>query len=230
MKEATNGSLGSGDELTGSADLAKTAVDDHADALGQGGCVLEVVGDEEDGDAEPSEEVVELRPDIGLGVGVECGERLVEQQHVRVARERARERDPLAFSAGEIRWPGSFQMPDREPVEVLVGRVALRVFDVLADGQMREEGVVLEDETDTAPVRGERDSLAPSNQGSPSDVIRPEAGLTSPAIALRTVVFPAPDGPTRAIVESTSRLSRRLKARRGTTISSRVSVAMSVRF
>ena len=157
MKEATNGSLGSCDELAGSADLAKTAVDDHADALGQRGGVLEVVGDEQDGDAEPSEEVVQLRPDVGLGVGVERGERLVEQQHVRVARERARERDPLALAAGEIRRPGSFQVPDREPVEVLVGRVALRVFDVLADGQVREERVVLEDETDTAPVRGERD-------------------------------------------------------------------------
>ena len=145
------------DELTGSADLAKTAVDDHADALGQGGCVLEVVGNEKDGDAEPSEEVVELRSDVGLGVGVECGERLVQQQHVRVAGERARERDPLAFTAGELRWPGSFQVPDREPVEVLVCRMALRVFDVLPDGQMREERVVLEDETDTAPVRRERD-------------------------------------------------------------------------
>ena len=52
------------------------------------------------------------------------------------------------------------------------------------------------------------------------------ADIDPVAIAHSTVVFPAPDGPTRASVESTSRLSRRLKDRRGTTISSRVSVAM----
>ena len=51
----------------------------------------------------PREQVVELGADVGLRVRVERGERLVEEQHVRVARERAGERDPLALAAGELR-------------------------------------------------------------------------------------------------------------------------------
>ena len=35
------------DELVGSCELAQASVDDHADLVGERGCVLEVVGDED---------------------------------------------------------------------------------------------------------------------------------------------------------------------------------------
>ena len=42
-------------------------------------------------------------------------------------------------------------MGDLEAIEVLVGRVTARVLDVLADGEVREQRVVLEDEADPPP-------------------------------------------------------------------------------
>ena len=38
-------------------------------------------------------------------------------------------------------------------------------------------------------------------------LVRPALGLTSPAIAPRTVLLPEPEGPTSAVVSATSRLS-----------------------
>ena len=96
------------------------------------------------------------------------------EQDLRVARERARERDALALAAGEAPRAGALEMRDPEAVEVLVGRVAARVLDVLADGQMREERVVLEDEPDAAAGRGQGDvARLASNQTSPPDAMRP---------------------------------------------------------
>ena len=140
------------DELAGRADLAQLPVDDHADAVGERGRVLEVVGDEQDGDLEPGEELLQLRPDVRFRVSVERRERLVEQQDVRVAGERARERDALALAAREVRR--AVRVRDARSRS---GRGTRRpcgagVLDVLADGQVREERVVLEDEPDASPV------------------------------------------------------------------------------
>src|SRR5215471_17552079 len=102
---------------------------------------------------------MELGAYAGFGVSVERGERFVEQQHVGLAGKCTGKRDPLAFAAGEIRGPRPFQMADREAVEVLVRGTMPRVLDVLSDGQMREERVVLEDETDSPAIRWERNVL-----------------------------------------------------------------------
>ncbi len=48
-------------------------------------------------------EVLERALDERLGLGVERGRRLVEQQHPRVAHERARDREPLALAARQAR-------------------------------------------------------------------------------------------------------------------------------
>ena len=53
-------------------------------------------------------------------VRVERGERLVEQQHRRVARERAGERDPLPLAAGKLARPSAREVRDPEPLEELV--------------------------------------------------------------------------------------------------------------
>src|SRR5262249_42116108 len=148
-----------GDEVRRSADLAQVPFDDHPDPCCEGGRVFEVVRDEENGDGEGAQELVKLRANTRLGVGVEGRQRLVEQQHVRVAGERAGEGDSLTLPAREVRRPGSFEMPDRESVEVLVGPVAACVLDVLANGEMREERVVLEEEADAPVVWAEGDAF-----------------------------------------------------------------------
>ena len=86
---------GGGDELGGRPGLEKRAVDDDADRVGERGGVLEVVRDDDRGQVELAEVLVQLEADAGLRVGVERGERLVEEEHVGLARERAGEADAL---------------------------------------------------------------------------------------------------------------------------------------
>ena len=231
MNEATNGSFGRPTSSPGVPDLTKLAVDDHADAAGERRGVLEIVGDEQDGDVEAGEQLLQLRADVGFRVGIERRERLVEQQHLRVTGERARERDALALPAGEVARARALEVADREAVEVLVGLVTAAVLDVLADGQVREERVVLEDEPDRVAGPGRarcprRRRTRPRRRSgcdptAAARARRPRAGRSS---SPRPTARPGPSS------RSTSRLSRRLKDRRGTTISSRVSLAMSVRF
>ena len=103
---------------------------------------------------------------------VEVRERLVEQQDARVRRERPGEGDALLLAAGDLghapvlepREPG-----ERERLGDARGRSAARRApaalepegDVLADGHVREERVVLEDHAEAAALgRGGRDVLA----------------------------------------------------------------------
>ena len=72
------------------------------DPVGEQDRFIDVVGDEDDG-------LLFLRPDrldlglqLGAGEGVERRQRLVEQQHFGIQRERARDGDALAHAAGEL--------------------------------------------------------------------------------------------------------------------------------
>ena len=187
------------DEIRRAPVLAQPAVDDHADLRRERRGVLEVVGHEQRRDLEPGEQLLQLGAHLDARVRVERGERLVEEKDRRVARERAGERDALTLAAREAARPRVREVPDPEPLEVLVCRVAPRVLDVGAHREMREERVVLEDEADAPPLGRQRRRPCSNHVSSPHR-IEPPLGRTSPAIALRTVLFPAPDGPTRATV------------------------------
>ena len=158
MNEATNGSLGWATRSPGVPVWRSSPSTITPTSVGQRRCVLEVVGDEQDGDVEAGEQMLQLRADVGLRVGVECGERLVEEQDLRVAGQGAREGHALALAAGEVAGVGALEMPNRETVEVLVGLVTPAVLDVLTHGQVREERVVLEDEPDRRRSGGQRDA------------------------------------------------------------------------
>ena len=153
MKEATKASVGSVDELAGGCELAQLSVDDHADLVGERRGVLEVVRDEDGRQRKLVQELLELGAHGALRVGVERRERFVEQDHARAAGERAREGDPLPLAARERRRLGVGEMGDAEALEIFVGALLARVGDVLADRQVREERVFLEDEADAPLVR-----------------------------------------------------------------------------
>ena len=140
------------DELGRGRELAQPAVDDHADLLGERGGVFEVVRDEDRRQRELVQQLLQLRAHRSFRVGVEGGERFVEQDHAGPARERAGERDALALATGERRRPSVREVRDAESFEVLVGALLAGVGDVLADGQVREERVFLEDEPDSPLV------------------------------------------------------------------------------
>ena len=173
MNEATNESAGCATSSLGVPDWRSRAVDDDADLVGERRRVLEVVRDEQRRDLEPGEQLVQLGADRRLRVRVERGERLVEEQHLRVAGERAGERDALPLAAGELAGMRVREVPDPEPLEVLVGRVPARVLDVRrarsGAGRARSPGR----RARRAAAPAQVDAAAASNQTSSSTAIAP---------------------------------------------------------
>ncbi|GAB3841905.1 hypothetical protein GCM10029963_14000 [Micromonospora andamanensis] len=116
------------------------------------------MGDQQGGAAVVGEVVLELGAGVESGTGVEGGERLVQQEQGRFDGEGTSQRHPLGLPAGEVpRFAsGVFGEPDPGqpvrcplsgpvPVEALAARPER---DVVQGGQVREEQVVLEDDTD----------------------------------------------------------------------------------
>ena len=137
-----------GDELRRRRELAERAVDDHADLVRERRGVLVVVRDEERGEGELAQELVQLASHLRLRVRVECRQRLVEEQDGRLPRKSARECDALALTAGERAGPRVGDVRDAEPLEQLVDARLSGVCDVRAHAQVRKERVFLEDEPD----------------------------------------------------------------------------------
>ena len=103
------------------------------------------------GSVELGEQVLQLAAHDAARVRVQRRQRLVEQQHRRVARERARERDALALAAGQrssasraARWA----MPKRSSSSST--RAVAAEGDVRPHGHVRKQRVLLEDEPDRA--------------------------------------------------------------------------------
>ena len=69
------------------------------DAIGENGCIVEVVCHEEDRKFELVEKLLQLEPERRTRVRIERRQRLVEEEHTGLARERTRESDPLALAA-----------------------------------------------------------------------------------------------------------------------------------
>jgi len=63
---------------------------------------VQVVRDEDVGEAEVALQVLEQVQDLRLNRDVECRDRLVADDQLRVDRERARDTDPLALAAREL--------------------------------------------------------------------------------------------------------------------------------
>ena len=111
---------------------------------------------------EPTKPLAELRADPR----VERAERLVEEEDLRLGRERAGEPHPLPLSAGELRrvaMPEALELHEVQELVDPLGDLRLRALahlqaerDVLAHGHVLEGGVVLEDEADVPLLRRER--------------------------------------------------------------------------
>ena len=121
----------------------------------------------------------------------------------------------------------------RSPPEIVDGRASARCAipkrssssstrvvpaerDVRPHAHVRKERVLLEHEPDATALRWYVDAARACRATSrPRSTTRPRSGRSSPAIARSTLVFPAPEGPTRATVSRpTSSATASRKARR----------------
>ena len=161
-------------------------------------CVTSSVGSSKLG-----EDVAELVADLAAGDRVERAERLVEQQHARVAGERAGERDPLALAARELRRPGVGEVRDPEALEQVWAVALAGEPHVPRDREVWEQPVVLGEVPDASSLRAEMDAVlrrrATARRRARS--VR-RIGRSSPATVRSSDVLPAPDGPTIATVSA----------------------------
>ena len=143
---------------------------------------------------------------------VEVRERLVHEERLRLADDRAAHRHALPLAAGErARLPLEELLEPEDArgladaaVDLVLRRLAQPQAerDVVVDGHVRVERVALEDHRDVAVARRDvvDDALA-DPQTTPSLI------SSSPATMRSAVVFPQPDGPT-STMNSPSAISR----------------------
>ena len=90
-------------DLLRRGELLDDAAVHHRDAVGERQRLDLVVGDVDHGVAELLVQPLDLDPQLGAELGVEVGQRLVEEEHIDVAHQRPADRDALALAAGELR-------------------------------------------------------------------------------------------------------------------------------
>ena len=124
MKPATNLLAGLLYSSSGSPDLLHHAVLHDDDAVAERHRLDLVVRDVDRRGAQPLVQLLELDPHLHAQLGVEVGQRLVEQEHLRVAHDRAAQRDALALAAGELARLALEQFADAEDLGRLVDALA----------------------------------------------------------------------------------------------------------
>jgi hypothetical protein len=155
-----------GVELTGRPQLDDPPGIHHRDPVGDLDEQRQVMGDEDDGEAELRLEALHLAQDLPLHHHVDRRGRLVHHDQLRVARQRERDGRPLAHPAGHLVREGAQPVgrdahhPQQLGSALLrlgVTQVAMRLEDVhelRAQPQHRVEGVHggLEDDRDLLPA------------------------------------------------------------------------------
>ena len=112
MKPATASVSRRGEDLARRADLDDAAVHEDGDAVGERHRLFLVVGDVDGGRAERALQLVQAEPGLEAQLGVEVGERLVEQEQLRLADDRPGQRHALLLAAGELAGRAREQVAD----------------------------------------------------------------------------------------------------------------------
>ena len=97
-KPATNGVAGRSYTSRAGPDLLDAAGVEHDDPVGEGECLVLVVGDEHERDAGGPLDLLQLDLHLLAQLEVECAERFVEQEHRRASDQRAGQGDPLPLT------------------------------------------------------------------------------------------------------------------------------------
>ncbi len=138
------------------ADLLDHAGIHHRDAVRHGERFALVVGDVDEGDADPLLDGAQLGAHVLAQLEVERGERLVEQQHGGLDRQRPGDGDALLLAAGELAHLLGAVLGERhldqQVLHLLVALVARHaaypqaVADIVGHAHHREQSEVLEDQ------------------------------------------------------------------------------------
>ena len=140
------------------AQLLDLALAHDRDPVAHGERLFLVVGHEDEGDAGAPLQVLELAAHLLAELEVEGRERLVQQQHLGMIGQRARQGDPLLLPAGELGGAPSAQPRHLDQgqhllddaADLLLGRAPhlQSEGDVLRHRHMGEQGIALEDGID----------------------------------------------------------------------------------
>ena len=141
-------------DLLGRAELADLAGAHHGDAIAERQRLVLVVGDEDRRHRDLPLQRLQPHPGPVAQLGVEVGERLVEQQQARRRRQRPGQRDALLLAARQLVRVALGQVAELDELQhlahpLLLGRALdppqpERVADVLGDGHVRPDRVRLE--------------------------------------------------------------------------------------
>ena len=171
-------------ELHRRGDLLELAAEHDRHAVAQRHGLGLVVGHVDRGGVEPVLDPRHLGAHLHAQLGVEVRQRLVHQERLRVADDRAPHRDALALAAGQVRRLALEVVGEVEDLGRLVDlgvdlllralRELQRERDVVAHGHVRVQRVALEDHRDVAVARGLLvDDLAADPQLAGRDVLEP---------------------------------------------------------
>ena len=117
---------GRGVELGGRRELLEATGVHDADPVGDGERLLLVVGDEQGRGADLDLDAADLVAQLHAHLGVEGRQRLVEEQHRRLDRERPGQRDALLLAAGELVGVAVGVLAEPDEVEHVAGALAPR--------------------------------------------------------------------------------------------------------
>jgi hypothetical protein len=185
MKPATNRLAGRSYSSSGAADLLDDAVVHDHDLVGHGHGLDLVVRDVDRGGLQALVQLLDLGAHLHAQLGVEVGQRLVEQEHLRVAHDGAAHGHALALAAGELRGKRSSSgvrprmpaaWPTRSSGGVGPGRLGQgqRKGHVVAHRHVRVQRVVLEHHRDVALLGRRRvDQASPMQDLALGDVLQP---------------------------------------------------------
>ena len=142
------------------------------------------MGDVDRGRGDALAQALELDPHLGAQLGVEVGERLVEQEHLRVAHDAAAERDALLLAAGQLARLAVEQFADPEDLhraldllaDAGLGHlpIAQPEGEIVVDAHVLVERVVLEHHRDVAVLgRQVVDHALADRDGAGADLLEP---------------------------------------------------------
>ena len=164
-------------ELAWRPDLLEPATVHDRDLVGDLHRLLLVVRHEDGRDVDDVVEAGEPLAQLGADACVERAERLVEEEHLWLRRERAGEAHALPLAAGElgrVALPEALELDEMQELLDALADLRLRPLphleperDVVAHGHVLERRVVLEDEADAALLRREPGRVVPGDEDLP---------------------------------------------------------------